>query len=546
MARPYLQNVSWSDVSDIKTRYMKEHGDLVAARKTDRIPVMDQFNIFARFCDLVVGKAKAEGAADPLAHLHRILEANPSWMARQMRTPTEELERLYTPVPPDMKDPLGDPTDDGGAGDGVPGQGDSNSQNKGDNAKGNPQGDDNDGTGDRNKDSQGDGKGDGDSQDGDGDSQDGDGDGDSQDGDGDSQSNGKDPWGGDDDGTGDRNDTPKDDTPKDGDGIGGDGKGDGDLKDNGPQDGDRKDGDGVDKPQDQDQDQDQDQQQDDDTPPSVFRDELHKDIALQFEKGIRSLINIIGPAGSGKTYGVREEAKLFGAKVFLQTAVKRDTELFGKTGLEVVDGASKTVFKPSKLVQGLRYANEHPDERVILVQDEFDVMPNPVKAPLFSLLNHPYVLEVDGEDIYMPMNCVFIAISNTAGHGGNDMHPDRELVDVAALDRFDFYVLAGFEHETALQIAKNDVALVDFLEDWNNSVYESGNLRYLATYRSIEHAYKTQKAGHPLTKFVPTLTKGGSEADARQIYEGLKNHRGKYPQAVKAYLDNIPREACFL
>ena len=526
MARPYLQNVSWPDIDNIKARYLNEHADLVAARKTDRIPVMDQYNIFARFCDLVVGKAKAEGATDPLAHLHRILEANPAWMARQMRTPTEELERLYSPVPPDMKGPLGDPTD-GGPGNGVQGRSGSDSQGKGDDAGDNPQGGDGDSSdGDNNP--QGDGKGDGGNpKDGDGD-----GDGDSQDGDGGSK-------GGDGD--------PKGDGDGDGDGSGGKGKGDGD--DPSDRDGDDPSDRDGDDPQDQQQDQiqlDQDQQQDDDTPPSAFRDELHKDIALQFEKGERSLINIIGPAGSGKTYGVREEARLFGAKVFLQTAVKRDTELFGKTGLEVVDGASKTVFKPSKLVQGLRYANEHPDERVILVQDEFDVMPNPVKAPLFSLLNHPYVLEVDGEDIYMPMNCVFIAISNTAGHGGNDMHPDRELVDVAALDRFDFYVLAGFEHETALQIAKNDQALVDFLEDWNNSVYECGNLRYLATYRSIEHARKTMLAGHPLTKFVPTLTKGGSEGDMRQIYEGLKNHRGKYPQAVKAYLDNIPREACFL
>jgi hypothetical protein len=207
-----------------------------------------------------------------------------------------------------------------------------------------------------------------------------------------------------------------------------------------------------------------------------------------------------------------------------------------------------TVYKPSNLVKGLIYANEHPDERVVILADEYDVLPNDVKTKLNSLLAPPYVLNVKGgtiDEIQMPLNCVFVAISNTAGHGGNDMYPDRQLVDISTMDRFEFNIRATFDESVALKIARNDANLVKFLLDWNKSVLDAAQPRFVASYRTIEHAQKNLLAGFSKEEFMPVLTRMGTESEVRQFYEGLEDKRNGWAMALHKYVDSLPKGADF-
>ena len=509
--------VSYQTVNAFAREFEAGHPDLQTNSTNGRIPVKKPL-ILARILDELVRLGKEDNLADPMGHAKNLLNAHPRFMVTERRDPVLEAQDLYRQFPPLHG------TGESSGGDGGESQGDAlpdpieNTPQEGNN--GQSQGGDGQG-------SQGQGEGEGN---GNGDDpEDGDGDGDGDDQDQENQGQGS--------GNGEGQNQENNDQNQEGQGQGGEGDEDEDDSDEDPipvppQ--------PVPIPPQPQQDEDQDDQDD-----QTLLAKLIRAMGYCFVKHHKGgFINIMGHAGLGKTFQARKAAEYYQAETFVQTAVDTASELLGTMALKEVNGASVTEFTPSTLVRALLYALEHPDKFVVIIQDEYDCLPNDVKTKLNSLLAPPFVLNVKGgviDEIPMGPNVVFVAISNTAGHGGDELYPDRQLVDLSTMDRFYFNLVATFEEKTALKIAKGDEAFVSFLMDYNNSVAKSGQERFRASYRTIEAALANMEVGFSKVDFMPTLTKMATEQECAQLYEGLENKRGGWPQALKKYIDLLPK-----
>ena len=469
--------VTYSTVTEFVNDFRQAHPDLQTNSTNGRIPLNKPL-VLARMMDELVRLGLADGRENPLGHAKALLNGKPSIMVTERRYPVEEAQELYKtgyPVPLPVSNEHA-AQDDGSHGD--PGEGDQ-SQSQGENQ------------------SQGEGQGQGE-------------------GENQSQDQSQDQSQNQSDGQGEGEESEGEES---------DGEGESEIP--------------ISQPQPQPNPANDDEEPDENS----LLGKILKAMRYTFVKHkMGGFINLVGPAGLGKTFQVRKACKILDAEIFVQTAVDTTSELVGSLRLVEQNGASITEFAPSELVRGLMYAQEHPDRRVVILQDEYDCLPNDVKTKLNSLLAPPFVLSVKGGtvgDIPMGPNVVFVAISNTAGHGGDEVYPDRQLVDMSTMDRFFFNITATFEQDVALKIADGDVDLVNFILDYNRSVDKARQDRFKASYRTIESAIANRIAGFSREDFMPTLTKLATEMEVAQLYEGLDKKTGKWPIALHRYLKSL-------
>ena len=244
---------------------------------------------------------------------------------------------------------------------------------------------------------------------------------------------------------------------------------------------------------------------------------------------------LMGPAGVGKTYSVKDMAKRLGAEVFVITAGQRPSDYLGYR-----DAHGKYLASP--MVEAIWYAQEHPDQLVVILYDELDMTPADVSGVLFSLFASRDLENLMTGKVNCPKNLALFAAMNTMGDGANDDFAGRTPVDKAMLDRFAFPYCAMFEEATARRLCKDD-DLVDLILDWNQSCIASGLTKAILSYRTMNGFKMAKKAGFSLKYAIGKITMGQTRDTLDTIWSGMAGNKNrKYWQVLKTAIEAVPMD----
>lgn len=244
---------------------------------------------------------------------------------------------------------------------------------------------------------------------------------------------------------------------------------------------------------------------------------------------------LMGPAGVGKTYSVKDMAKRLGAEVFVITAGQRPSDYLGYR-----DAHGKYLASP--MVEAIWYAQEHPDQLVVILYDELDMTPADVSGVLFSLFASRDLENLMTGKVNCPKNLALFAAMNTMGDGANDDFAGRTPVDKAMLDRFAFPYCAMFEEATARRLCKDD-DLVDLILDWNQSCVSSGLTKAVLSYRTMNGFKMAKKAGFSLRYAIGKITMGQTRDTLDTIWSGMAGNKNrKYWQVLKTAIEAVPMD----
>jgi hypothetical protein len=153
--------------------------------------------------------------------------------------------------------------------------------------------------------------------------------------------------------------------------------------------------------------------------------------------GLQAGVNmmLVGPAGSGKTEGARQAAKILGREFYFTGAIDSPYKLTG-----FIDAQGRYVRTP------FREAFEHGG---LFLWDEIDGSLPAAMTPFNAALANEYMDFPDGIIKKHP-NFVAIAAANTFGRGSDRQYVGRFQLDAATLDRF---VMLSWEYDSALESA---------------------------------------------------------------------------------------------
>lgn len=241
---------------------------------------------------------------------------------------------------------------------------------------------------------------------------------------------------------------------------------------------------------------------------------------------------ITGPAGVGKTYTIKWLTRHLDGEVFVITAGSSKTDYLGYKD-------ANGNYHPSPLVSAIWYAQEHPDQLVVILIDELDMCPPDTSGVLFPLFASRELETIQTGKLKCPKNVVLFAAMNTMGDGPSDDFVGRTPVDKAMLDRFAFIYNAEFEEDTARRICK-DWALVDLILDWNQSCKEAILTKSILSYRHMDSFTMALEAGFSLEFAVGKIVNGQTRGNLETIYEGMKDHYSKYSKILRKAIDAIP------
>ena len=150
---------------------------------------------------------------------------------------------------------------------------------------------------------------------------------------------------------------------------------------------------------------------------SCFRDVLA-------EFAIGENVALIGPAGSGKTSGIKLAADILGLNYYSHGAVYSKGETMGYLDAKG-DRAITALY---------RWATD-PNGGV-LNMDEMDSSLPKALTPLHEVLDNRRIEFAGGVEVFLTDKHLAAACMNTCGHGGNRQYSARNNLDDATLDRF--------------------------------------------------------------------------------------------------------------
>ncbi|NKB39644.1 MAG: AAA domain-containing protein [Ilumatobacter sp.] len=169
--------------------------------------------------------------------------------------------------------------------------------------------------------------------------------------------------------------------------------------------------------------------------------ELIQAVHTKDRKGHRKNVILKGPAGSGKSTGGFNLAKLLGFDFFYigQTLMPHQIEGYVRQG----DGVYQSTF--------FTQAYQRPS---VLMLEEMDAW-----SPQATLVANPplangYMALPNGEMIDRHPDCIIIACANTWGHGATAEYVGRNKLDAAFLDRF--AIRFDWNYDDALERAAAD------------------------------------------------------------------------------------------
>jgi hypothetical protein len=126
-----------------------------------------------------------------------------------------------------------------------------------------------------------------------------------------------------------------------------------------------------------------------------------------------------------------------------------------------------------------------------------------------------------------------VSAGNTVGNGADEQYTGRLVLDQATLDRF---VIIDFDYDKniELQLAKGNVALVDFIESIRKFSIENG-IRATFSYRCIITTVKLEKVGMSLLEILKiAIFKGLDKDTINTFYVPENTVYGKALNILKA------------
>jgi hypothetical protein len=230
-------------------------------------------------------------------------------------------------------------------------------------------------------------------------------------------------------------------------------------------------------------------------------------------------IMLVGPAGTGKNYMCEQIANALGGKFFYTNSLTLEYKL---TGYEDANGK----YHSTPVRDALDYANQHLDENVILMLDEFDTSSSEVATLANSLLANRYMNFADGKCIHAPKNVKFICGANTFGTGADALYVSRNVLDAATLDRF-IVVKMNYDKNLESHLCPND-SLKSFIYDIRKSA-KKNHINAVFGMRCLTNAYDMFVNDIPMEDIVQdAIIKGLGEDDIKIIKNDLDSSNEWY------------------
>ena len=220
---------------------------------------------------------------------------------------------------------------------------------------------------------------------------------------------------------------------------------------------------------------------------SCFRDVLA-------EFAIGENVALIGPAGSGKTSGIKLAADILGLNYYSHGAVYSKGETLGYLDAKG-DRAITALF---------RWATD-PNGGV-LNMDEMDGSLPKALTPLHEVLDNRRIEFPGGVEVILTDKHLAAACMNTNGHGGNRQYAARNTLDQATLDRF-VAIEMGYDNKFERSIFGYDHEddYTDRRREWIDEVQltrqavENLNKEHLVSMRATRRGVSAIETGQKLT-----------------------------------------------
>ena len=193
--------------------------------------------------------------------------------------------------------------------------------------------------------------------------------------------------------------------------------------------------------------------------------------------GKQKNIMLVGPRGIGKTEMVIQAAKALNAVYpemcavpYMITSPQMKHEVTGY-------GNATGEYVPTEFTKG------YVAPGITLIEEMDRSEPTALIAMNAALANKIMDTPVQGM-IEQNQFCNVVATANTAGIGATIMYNTANQLDASTRDRF-VYLEMEFDEELALQIAKGDKHLVEFVKRWNTACELEGMVHYTCSYRAL-------------------------------------------------------------
>jgi len=215
-------------------------------------------------------------------------------------------------------------------------------------------------------------------------------------------------------------------------------------------------------------------------------------------------INLVGPAGSGKSRATYNAAKALG----LEFETISLSKLTGETKFSGYKLPGTGEFVETAFYRAWKFG------RVFLLDEADNGNPNTL-AWLNSALSGDYVTFGNAETVKRHENFRCVSTQNTHGHGANELYSARQKLDGAYLDRF-VPIIWDYDEELERKVAGND--------DWVAKVQEyrrkaaAKNLRVIISPRaSIQGAVLLGLGESEEVVIETTILSGLSQTDRNHL-----------------------------
>lgn len=193
--------------------------------------------------------------------------------------------------------------------------------------------------------------------------------------------------------------------------------------------------------------------------------------------GKQKNIMLVGPRGIGKTEMVIQAAKALNsvypemcAIPYMITSPQMKHEVTGY-------GNATGEYVPTEFTKGYVAAG------ITLIEEMDRSEPTALIAMNAALANKIMDTPVQGMIVQNDL-CNVVATANTAGIGATEMYNTASQLDASTRDRF-VYLEMDFDEELAVQIARGDKHLVEFVKRWNTACEYEGLMQNTCSYRAL-------------------------------------------------------------
>ncbi len=229
-------------------------------------------------------------------------------------------------------------------------------------------------------------------------------------------------------------------------------------------------------------------------------------------------VMLYGEAGAGKNYIVQKICEELNLNFYFANAVLDPVVLqgYGNAKGDYV----KTQFYDFCINGG------------VFMFDEIDAS-NPEVLKIFNgaIANRYFDFPVIGR-VKLHSNCRFVACANTSGDGSDIKYVGANQIDASTIDRF-AQIKVEYDKKVELQLANNDIDLVNFIEDFRNAINKIGIQSTVVSYRSISRIAKLLGKINDKDLLKQCLTKSLNSEDLNMIHSNMKLNENRFYSAFK-------------